>query len=411
MFSPDKNYWLYIAPHVYCRIEDTQVFLYNTQSGVYMENTSKEIIALIQLLHDKKNLGAIYFEGKKLAKEPYQSFLVEFCKKNMGNLADVEQVNEKPIQLMPILNVQRDVEKLQKDRERSTGENILQYLLELNIYVNDTCEKQCPLCDTYFRQSMCCTKYGRQSHGISKQTLQKILTQIQYAPVGKLNILGGNLLQCAFYEELDTLLQTFEEHVHLWMHYANASNAEKLHSGFKYDIPVTFPVHEETFSACHNRLHNVAANYHFFIIGEEEYTQVEQLLKKYTIKEYTITPVYTNDNIGFFEAQVYLTKDDIFLKPLSFREIFAHQKLNTHLFGSLTVLANGDVYANVNSEKLGNVDTDLILDLINKEMSDNTAWRRIRDKAPCVNCSCQYLCPSPSNYETAIGKANLCHVQ
>jgi pseudo-rSAM protein len=120
--------------------------------------------------------------------------------------------------------------------------------------------------------------------------------------------------------------------------------------------------------------------------------------------------MYTGNNLSFFEAQVYLTKDDIFSKPLSFREIFAHQKLNTNFFGSLTIMADGKVYANINAPALGVVETDTLLELVNKEMNDNTAWRRIRDEVPCVACQYQFLCPSPSNYEKIIAKSNLCHV-
>ena len=406
----NRNYWLYILPHTYCRLNNGNALLYHTQSGAIMESSSQPVLALLQSLHEKKNLGAVYVEGQQLAKEPYQSFIAEFCKKNMGGLTDVKQVNEKPIQLMPILNVQCDVEKLQKDRERSIGENILQYLLELNIYVNDVCERQCPLCGTYFRQTMCCTKHNKPSHSISRKMLQKILTQIQYAPVGKLNILGGDLSQCAFYENLDMLLQPFRVHAHLWMHYTHAGSTEKLHTGFKHDIPVTPPFDERQFVSCLNRLDGEQTTYHFFITGEKEYQQATQLLEKHVITHYAMHPVYTGQNLSFFGEQVYMTKEDIFSKPLSFREIFAHQKLNTHFFGSLTVLASGDVYANVNSDKLGNVETDSILNLINKEMNDNTAWRQIRDKVPCTKCNYQYLCPSPSNYEKAIGTPNLCHV-
>jgi len=46
-----------------------------------------------------------------------------------------------------------------------------------------------------------------------------------------------------------------------------------------------------------------------------------------------------------------------------------------------------------------------------KEMLDNTAWRKIRNDYPCCDCIYQWLCPSPSNYELAIGKPNLCHVK
>ena len=49
---------------------------------------------------------------------------------------------------------------------------------------------------------------------------------------------------------------------------------------------------------------------------------------------------------------------------------------------------------------------------IRNELKRGTSWRRTRDSLPvCKECLCKYLCPSPSNYELAIGKSNLCHVK
>jgi pseudo-rSAM protein len=135
------------------------------------------------------------------------------------------------------------------------------------------------------------------------------------------------------------------------------------------------------------------------------------LIEKYTISNYAIHPVYTKNNHVFFEEFIYTNREDIFQTKLSFRQIFAHQKLNTHFFGSLTIMPNGEVHANVNSPVLGNISCDTLLDIVNKEMLMNTAWRKVRDTAPCSDCLYQYLCPSPSQYELTIGKPNLCHIK
>ena len=47
---------------------------------------------------------------------------------------------------------------------------------------------------------------------------------------------------------------------------------------------------------------------------------------------------------------------------------------------------------------------------VSKEMMDNTAWRKVRDAAPCSRCVYQFICPPLSNYELAIGKSDLCTV-
>lgn len=35
-------------------------------------------------------------------------------------------------------------------------------------------------------------------------------------------------------------------------------------------------------------------------------------------------------------------------------------------------------------------------------------WEKTK---PCVECCNRYLCPSPSNYETALNKPNLCNIK
>lgn len=409
MIEQDKNYWLYIYPHVYCRVNTGQTLLYNTQNGATLESASEEIIALIGLLHEKKNMGAISVEGVLLLQEPYRRFVMEFCDNDMGGLSDVSFVPEKPIQLMPVLNLQRDVEKLQKDTERSIGENVLHYLSELNVYISQTCHQQCLYCDSYFRQNLCCTKNIPET-ALPNTQLEKLLQQVTYAPVGKLNILGGNILQYSHWSDLQKLLGEFQKQAHLWVHYANVAGYGHALPSFQYDVPVVSPVDEQKFGDCAARLKDKKAHYHFFITGEEEYEQATQLGEKNGIQNYTIRPFYTKDNLRFFEEQVYVNKDDIFAELQTMRSIFAHQKLNTNAFGSLTILTDGSVHTNVNKPFLGNIAETPIINLIQKEMEVNTAWRIIRDKAPCNECLYQYLCPSPSNYEWAIGKVNLCHI-
>jgi pseudo-rSAM protein len=411
MIATDKKYWLYIAPHVYCQIKGACLLLYNTKIGTFIESTSKEIITLIQSLHKKQNLGAISIEGTRLIEEPYCSFIEEFCEKSIGNIIDIADVPKKPIQLMPIVNLQRDRERLQENSPELVSEEFLYYLSELNLYLNQTCDLNCPHCDHYFRQTPCCTRNKANDDFVSLDILETILKQIENAAVGKLNILGGNLLQYPYLKSLQKLLLNFKELTQIWVHYANIANNETSLPDFQYVIPVTFPIDEKLFVDCVTRMKDKLTNYHFIITNTEEYEKLEQLLKMDNIRNYSIHPFYTKNNLAFFEDLIYLNKEDIFCETIPFRRIFAHQKLNTNFFGSLTVLPNGNVYANVNQSALGNIKADLILDLIGKEMHINTSWRVIRDQKPCNQCLYQYLCPSPSSYETVIGKPNLCHIK
>lgn len=85
--------------------------------------------------------------------------------------------------------------------------------------------------------------------------------------------------------------------------------------------------------------------------------------------------------------------------------------MNTNFFGNLYVFSDSKVYANPNAKCLGNIKEDLLLDLIHKELIENSAWRKTRNEKPCSDCIYQYLCPPISNYELVIGKSNLCNVR
>ena len=410
MIETDKNYWLYIAPHTYCHIKNGQALLYNTQSGVSMETTDEKIILLLQSLHDRKNLGAISCNGAMLSQAPYAEFTTEFCQKEMGNTIDTSLLPEKPVQMMPMLNLQCDIDKLQQDSERNIGEDVLQYLLELNIYLHSSCNRQCKLCSAYSKQCLCCQIHPGQPSYLPLTHLENISRQIKHGTIGKLNLAGGTIFEYPYYQELATLLSDFKGQIHIWNHYKNFADCKTFNPDFFYDVVIPSPI-TDSLENCLLILNGLKVKYHFYITGTEEYEAAEEAIEKHGMKLYAIHPIYTGNNLSFFEEYIYTDREDILQSEISFNEIFAHQKMNTHFFGSLTILPDGSTYANVNAPVVGNIMNDSLLDIINKEMLTNTAWRKTREAAPCSDCLYQLMCPSPSNYEMAIGKANLCHVK
>jgi pseudo-rSAM protein len=150
--------------------------------------------------------------------------------------------------------------------------------------------------------------------------------------------------------------------------------------------------------------------WHFHITNEKEYELAEALIEKYGLENTEIKPVYVGGNLQFFLDNIYLTEEDLQSPKLSKREVFAHQALNTNDFGKLTVTAEGKVYANTSFHPIGTINDD-IRKLVYEELTEGQSWLRIRDMKPCSECVYQWLCPSPSDYELAIGKPNLCHVE
>ena len=55
-----------------------------------------------------------------------------------------------------------------------------------------------------------------------------------------------------------------------------------------------------------------------------------------------LNPVYTGDNIRFFEENVFLTKKDTLFTPMTIKDFFSRQAMNIYDFGKINILPNVD---------------------------------------------------------------------
>ncbi|GHU72680.1 hypothetical protein FACS189413_16100 [Bacteroidia bacterium] len=279
--------------------------------------------------------------------------------------------------------------------------------MEVNIYLNDSCGKKCVSCKDYCKQIHCCTATTSNKE-LTIEDLETIFQQMKYSFVGKVNILGGNILENK--EILKKLSDSDKDILHIYLHYENYKKNEFI-DYHNLEFIVNFPVNETVFKNVSSTINKEKTTFHFIIENEEQYAETEELINQLGIEKYDVQPFFTGENLDFFCGNIFMDKEDIFSKTLSIREIFRNQKLNSNSFGTLHILPDGTVKANMNTQSLGNIKTDTLLNLIYKEMLDNTAWRKVRDSQPCSECIYQFICPAPSDYERAIGKPNLCHIK
>lgn len=196
---------------------------------------------------------------------------------------------------------------------------------------------------------------------------------------------------------------------YLGVHYQNITGEKvKVLKGHPLEIFVTFPMNEKLFLEGLESLDWFTVKYLFSVASEDDCSAAETIVQKYNIVNYEFRPFFDGHNLAFFEQEVFLTRDDIASMPVEQRVVFAHQKMNTNFFGQIVLLPNGDVKANPNGKVLGNIHHDHISNILEKELVGTDFWRNIRDRKPCMDCLYQFVCPSPSNYETVIGRPNLC---
>lgn len=376
------DYWFTIEPYVFVNVTDRCLLLYNTLDGVTIESDKKEIVELLREVLKVENCGVILLTNDQYSEKYINNFIRELREKYMGDIIDVSLSKGKPVQLFPYFNFPNKFE-IYKKHNFSLLKNVLYNLSEISIYVDSETDgaRLIP-----FMQSI----PGSPTFNIIGNVEEviksmELLFYLDQHPSPK------NML-CS-YEKVIALQPSFE-------------------NNFSYKISVHFPIDMQLWNNSRQILLNqtFSVEYIFDVSSVEDCLLAEQIVGNFQIENYRFRPVYTGDNISFFEENVFLFREDILSTPMTIKDFFSRQAMNLYDYGKINILPNGDVHANLNYPALGNIYIDSIYEIVQKEVDEGKSWFRIRNQAPCKDCVYQWLCPSPSNYEIVIGRPNLCHV-
>lgn len=377
------NYWFKIEPYVHISIVNSNVLLYNTFDGSFIESKDIEIVKLLKETLLKENCGVVLLTAERYNLDNIRKFIMELRAKYMGDIIDIELSKSKPVQIMPFTSLV-NTQELFKKQNFPTGKKILEYLSEISIYVD---------------------------YNTNIMDLNSFLKSLPN--ISTVNIIG-NLKDVANYKELLLVLDQFPSLKKITCNYSNVISLQpEFVNNFSYSILINYPIDISKWNYSRRLLLNQSIPFEciFEVTSMDNYSQINKFIEEFGIEKHQLKPVYMGDNIDFFKENVFLTKDDILSTPLSISDFFINQSMNIFDFGKIAIMSNGDIYANVNYPILGNIHTHSIYEIISKELEEGRSWLRIRNQAPCNTCLYQWFCPSPSNYEIAIGRPNLCHVK
>lgn len=293
-----NQFWLIIHPHVFVsKIGLLQVLLYNSKNGNFIEVINSEIISLIDLLHEEKNLGSILLDKNIIDNKIIYSFIEEAKLKDICDTVHYQDTSLRPIQLMPVLSIQKDIERLRMQSHACIGEGILNYLTEITIFVNNQCNCKCKFCNDAYKQFTCCNSSIQNQCSLNQEELKSIAFQISQAPINRINIVGGDLNE---YKHISELIDIFNENnhlIHLWEYYR--TNILKF-DGF-IDVLVDFPIEADEFNLMMSKMKIEKTTFHFIITNIDEVSKVEQIVAKNMITSFELHPLYNKENIAFFE--------------------------------------------------------------------------------------------------------------
>ena len=412
-------YWLYIEPYVSISIKNGNILLYNCLNGKRLEYSNNSLISnLVKRLKSKNNLLVVKLTKNDIINIEISDFIKKLRKYYIGDIIKSSYSINKPIQLKPILNVQKSVDILKRSPNLNVGRKMMMYLKDLTIFINGACSLNCSNCKDSYKQFSFCTKFENALNELNIIQIKKIIDDFKGTSLQKINITGGNIFNYSKFNELNKLLINYSTLLEYRVHYknifANIDKINNLNKGSSLNILVDTEINIKILKEVKELVNkkNVNAKFCFIVSSIDDFNKIEKNISKINITDYIIHPYYNKSNLSLFKNNVFITKQDIFEAKPTQNDIFVRQVLNPINFGKLFVKCNGNIYSNLNNPILGNINNVSIYDSVYKEMDKGKSWWKLRTNIkPCNNCLYNLLCPPISNYEYVIGKYNLCNIK
>jgi pseudo-rSAM protein len=416
--KPSREYWLTIDPNIYISIKENWFILFNPLTGKILEYKNEPLLTkLLKKINSPKNLLVTKVNGEMLKNPIIKRFIEELMKHFMGDMIETSLSKTKPIQPLPILKIQGDVKYLKADDSRSVGENVMEHLNELSIYLNDECTLNCTFCKSAFKQFKCCTANEKKNSVLTPDSIQKLLAGTQEHSLHQINIMGGNIFR---HKKISRVISILKDHnslknfyVHYLNAYANPGSIKKLvFDSSRIKLLVSFPVQEAKLKDVIDRIDRsrTQRSVTYIISSEDEFLAAEDISQRLSITDVRYQPLFDGANRDFFH-QLDVDREELTASGITLKEIYANQVINVMEFGRLIVRSDGNVFANLNKRSLGHLERNSIPEMIANEMNKGTSWRKIRNNImPCKKCVFHSLCPPLGNMNIALNQNNLCSI-
>ncbi len=418
-----RNYWFYLYPYVYVSVKKDRAILYNTLNYRMLEyRCGTSIYKLVKRLDADSNLYVIKIKASEID-EGTGEFINQIRDLYFGDVIDTALSTQKPIQLKPILNLEKTLDELAIGDEKTrvlVHDEIPDYLNIITLYINSRCNQSCSICPTAYKQFSCCCKRNGDEKRLDKEDIATLITQVRTGNLHKFNIIGGNLFHYPMLEELVMDLNASRIIKDYHFHYLNIEDRPAFFTlmrdnGNQVTVTVHFPVPLDGFAAKMEVLEKYQivgqSNFQFVVQNEKDIELSEVLISKSRIENYQLVPYFNGDNLDFFREAVFLDRDSILESQPQMNDILERTVLNRSDFKKLGVLSDKSVHANLNNPKIGTLGNEHIMEIIYKELHKGKSWTKVRKRVkPCKSCAFNALCPPISNYEYAIGRYNLCNI-
>ncbi len=403
-------YYFFLYPFVHISVNQG-VFLYNTLNNQYIEDQNYEVIELVKKILDSES-KCVRIGRNYCNKEFIKTFIEKIRNLYAGDLIEATQEKNPPMQLIEDLKVHKNNIAVNKE---DIGIDILDYLNKCLIYINSDCNINCTNCDKMYKQFTFC-KRNKNNNYIKFNILKDIINTLLVIDVQEIYISGGDLFAYPFIDELITYIKENRKDITFIINQKHITKyTETVIKEKMTGLSIKLLIDDLDFFIYNNSyiqllLEKLNVSYQFTIESEKEICKLEIIAENIPEDAIEIVPFF-NKNLYFFKNLVYITKEALFEENHSLNSILTNKVINSNFFGSLIIDSDLKVYSSFNKPWLGEIGKNSFQELIYKEISNILTWKLTREHLPvCKNCNYCFLCPAPSNYEIALNKSNLCHV-
>lgn len=382
-----------LFPSTFLWRKESRGLLYNSDTGmhIHFEITSPSINVFCKKMEDEKNLYSVEYDTRDLDDECKRFFSL-IKEHRMGILTPSQ---ERIITYPPNPHVINNITRIQDNGQ--TRINALEFLDCLIIYLggkgnNNSWYLQTthPFgTSTEFSKNDVITVFSK------TRAMRDLVYKVVISKKEDSRIL--DIISIARDKSISFIFNP--ESLNGNLHYINKikSAGHKIVLSMAPEDFEAYDKSDEDFT----HLASIVDRTQFLINSVHGSLKAEELESSYGLTQTEFIPVWDN-NPDFCFENVLIDEHDIFSTKVNKKGIHRHQLINVHFWGNLIIMPNGDVYSDINMPKLGTIANPLH-SLISQELNTGASWLRIRDFEPCNSCLYQWLCPSPSSFETLSG--------
>jgi pseudo-rSAM protein len=400
-----KKHWFTLHRDTFLWVKDNTGLVYNAENKTrFLFPLSDKIGKICHQLLKTNNLYTVELTDEAINDDEINQWINSLISIQAGYLSLNVAFDKRPVSLKPILKVQDNKKYYEEQHKLGLKGKIFQNLHELTFYINGSEHGN----NEYFKQSIFPIKSSRV---LNSSKIRSFIKNSRNLFLSNINLVGNPFSYSGF-ERLINDISDFsvQSTIHIMIK-DFLNNGQKI-KDIKWPIHTQFNVLVDTvFDVSYLQDISFPFSITIIVFSENDFMQFSSMFEAFSADQnIRFIPLYNKENLSFFKSNIFIEKDDMDRINLSKNEIFMRQAFNIGDFGKLTVMPDGNVYANVNALSLGTID-DSPYSIIYKEFTDGQSWFKLRDQAPCDNCIYQWLCPSPSNYEIVFDRPNLCHVK